>query len=91
VRTMWSSREGSRRVKARGRARHGRSGRHGVAMAPRQPFLASAPWIATRGEAEKLRRGTGAERAGARRGRGSWLGKRRAAGGSARPGGNRGG
>ena len=29
-------------------------------MAPQRPSSASAPWIATRGEAEKLRSGTGA-------------------------------
>ena len=28
-------------------------------MAPRRPSSASAPWIATRGEAEQLRSGTG--------------------------------
>ena len=39
-------------------ARRGRSGRHGVAVAPRRPSSASAPWIATHGEAEKLRSGT---------------------------------
>ena len=46
--------------KAREGAWRGRPGRHGVAVASRWPSSASTPWIATRGEAERLRSGTGA-------------------------------
>ena len=66
--------------KAREGAWRGRPGRHGVAVASRWPSSASTPWIATRGEAERLRSGTGAGLGEPRDGEAAWPGGRRAAG-----------
>jgi len=74
---------------ARGRARCGRPGRHGVAVAVRRPSSTSAPWIATRGEAENLQEKPRVERTGGAARERRVAGKRRAAVGSARPGRNR--
>ena len=74
---LWSSREGSRRVKGEGRAGSGQPGRHDVGMAVRRPSSSCVQGTATRGGVEKLQRGTGAE----------WIGgavrERRVAGGLA--------
>ena len=78
--TSRSSREGSGRSKTQEEARRGRPGRHGVAVASRWPSSASTPWIATRGEAERLRSGTGAGLGEPRDGEAAWPGGRRAAG-----------
>ena len=68
VRTTWSSRERSRRVKARGRARRGRVAQHGFVVAARRRSSACAHGVAPRGDVAKLQGNTrGAERAGARR------------------------
>ena len=69
--------------KAREGAWRGRPGRHGVAVASRWPSSASTPWIATRGEAERLRSGTGAGLGEPRDGEAAWPGGRRVAGGLA--------
>ena len=71
--------------KAREGAWRGRPGRHGVAVASRWPSSASTPWIATRGEAERLRSGTGAGLGEPRDGEAAWPGGRRAAGDPGRP------
>ena len=52
---LWVPKEDPRWSRARDRSRRGRSGRHGVVVAVRRPSSVSAPWIATRVEAEKLR------------------------------------
>ena len=77
VRTLWRSREGSRRFKGdpgRGRGR-GAVGRRCTTSSWRlgdHPRRASSGF-ATRGEVEMLQEGTrSAEKAGARRGRGPW-------------------
>ena len=60
-------------------------------MAVRRPSSTRAPWIATRGEAAKLREKPGVERTGGAARERRVAAKRRAAGSSARPGRNRGG
>ena len=67
--------------KAREGAWRGRPGRHGVAVASRWPSSASTPWIATRGEAERLRSGTGAGLGEPSAEEVAWPGGRRVAGG----------
>ena len=69
--------------KAREGAWRGRPGRHGVAVASRWPSSASTPWIATRGEAERLRSGTGAGLGEPSAEEVAWPGGRRVAGGLA--------
>jgi len=85
VRALWSSREGSRRVKAREWAWRGRQSLHGVAVAPRRQSSACAHGVAPRGEAERV----GWVRFGANPVPGRWPGRasgaRREAGGPGRP------
>jgi hypothetical protein len=52
---LWAPKEDPRRSRTRDGSRRGRPGRHDVVVAVRRPSSVSAPWIATRGEAEKLR------------------------------------
>ena len=57
VKTSLSSREGSRRSRAREGARRSRPARHGVTVALRRPSSACAQGAAPRGEAERIGRG----------------------------------
>jgi len=76
VRALWSSREGSRRVKAREWAWRGRQSLHGVAVAPRRQSSACAHGVAPRGEAERVAVAGLGEPGG---GEAAWPGGRRAA------------
>ena len=77
--------ERSRRSRTRGETRHGRPGRHGVAVALRRRSSACAHGVAPRGEAERV----GWVRFGANPVPGRWPGRasgaRREAGGPGRP------
>jgi len=89
VKTSLSSRERSRRSRAREGARRGRPARHGVAVALRRPSLACAQGTAPRGEAERMggavwespvascTNAVSRGDAGAKSGDGAWLGRRR--------------